>query len=187
MADPLTRAATLVEALAAIDARGTVKPSDPESGAGRGERFVQLSIAMAHYAVPESFVTELDRVPPITPVPRVPAWLRGVTSLRGDILSVVDMRTFLGLEPASPHSARMLVVRLPDEEFAAGLIVDTVDRIVAIPGAEIRPPAAPLDGPLVAYLRGVCTIGDRLVAVLDLDRLLRSSEFRQFDDGKDRG
>jgi len=182
MAEP-----TLVEAIAAAPSAAVtpVRPAGPE--ADRAERFVLFSIAAAHYAVAESCVTELDRVPAITPVPRVPAWLRGVASLRGDILSVVDMRTFLGLEAASPHSARMLVVRLLDEEFVAGLLVDTVDRIVAIPPADIVPPASPLDGPLAAYLRGVCTIGERLVAVLDLDRLLRASDIRQFEDGKDRG
>ena len=184
--DAIAHATTLLEAMAAAATPGAqagITPADADAGA---ERFVLLSIASAHYAVPESFVTELDRVPAITPVPRVPAWLRGVTSVRGDILSVIDMRTFLGLEPAAPHSARMLVVRLLDEDFTAGLLVDTVDRIIAIAPGDIVPPASRLEGPLVAYLRGVCTIGDRLVAVLDLDQFLRSSEIRQFDDGNER-
>ena len=47
--------------------------------------------------------------------------MRGVTNLRGDIVSVIDMRSFLGLEAASPPTARMLVVRLLDEPFSAGL------------------------------------------------------------------
>jgi purine-binding chemotaxis protein CheW len=110
--------------------------------------------------------------------------MRGVTNLRGDILSVVDMRMFLGLESTSPHSGRMLVVRLLNEEFATGLLVDAVDRIVAVPRDEITSPA-PLEGPLVAYLSGVCLIGERLVAVLDLDRLLRSPDIRQFDEPKE--
>ena len=115
--DRVAQAATLLEALTAA-APGPEGRAPAASATTGVERFVLLSIASAHYAVPETFVTELDRVPAITPVPRVPAWLRGVTSVRGDILSVVDMRLFLGLEAAAPHSTRMLVVRLLDEEFA---------------------------------------------------------------------
>ena len=150
--------------------------------AAHGQRYVLLSIASAHYAVPEAFVTELDRVPKITPVPRVPAWVRGVTNLRGDILSVIDMRTFLGLEAPASHTARLLVVRLLNEEFATGLVVDGVERIVAIPPDQITPPESSLEGPLAPYLSGMCVIEERLVAVLDLDRLLRSPDIRQFEE-----
>jgi purine-binding chemotaxis protein CheW len=190
-ADALSSTATLFDAIAAADeqlevpAATTALVRDGAKDAARGERYVLLSIAAAHYAVLEAFVTELERVPKITPVPHVPAWVRGVTNLRGDILSVIDMRTFLGLEAASPHTARMLVVRLLDEEFSAGLLVDAVDRIVAVPPDGIRSPESPLEGPLAVYLSGVCMIGERLVAVLDLERLLRSSDIRQFEEPKE--
>ncbi|HUK35235.1 MAG TPA: chemotaxis protein CheW, partial [Vicinamibacterales bacterium] len=153
--------------------------------ASHGDRYVLLSIASANYAVLDAFVTELERIPKITPVPRVPAWVRGVTNLRGDVLSVVDMRVFLGLDPTSSHSGRMLVVRLLTEEFSTGLLVDGVDRIVAVPADAITPPESTLEGPLAPYLRGMCVIEERLVAVLDLDRLLRSSEIRQFEELKE--
>jgi len=113
------------------------------------------------------------------------AWVRGVTNLRGDILSVIDMRAFLGLDAAPLQSARMLVVRLLDEDFSAGLLVDSVDRIVAVSPDDIRSPESRLEGPLAAYLTGVCVIGDGVVAVLDLDRLLRSPDFRQFEEPPD--
>ena len=151
--------ASLVDAIAAADSQldGPVAATATVArqggrNAAPGHRYVLLSIASAHYAVREAFVTELERVPKITLVPHVPAWVRGVTNLRGDILSVIDMRTFLGLDSSPSHSARMLVVRLLHEEFATGLLVDGVDRIVAI---------------------------------LDLDRLLRSSAIRQFEEHTD--
>ena len=179
---------TLADAIAVADgqldgpvAAPAMAVRDAGRDAARGERYVLLSIASAHYAVLESFVTELERVPKMTAVPRVPAWVRGVTNLRGDILSVIDLRMFLGLDAASPQTARMLVVRLLDQEFSAGLLVDSVERIVSVPPDGIRPPESRLDGPLAGYLSGVCVIGERLVAVLDLDRLLRSSDIRQFD------
>src|SRR5476649_787934 len=181
----LSSTATLFEAIAVTHEQLEVPVStaawlarDAEKDAAQGKRYVLLSIASAHYAVLEAFVTELERIPKITPVPHVPAWVRGVTNLRGDILSVIDMRTFLGLEAASPHTARMLVVRLLDEEFSAGLLVDAVDRIVAVPPDQIRPPESVLDGSLAPYLSGVCQVGERLAAVLDLYVLLRSPDIR---------
>jgi purine-binding chemotaxis protein CheW len=178
--------ATLGDAVAAADAQLGGAAMAAVAVAAEAERFVVLSLASTDYAVPESCVTEIERVPATTAVPGTPAWLSGVTNLRGDILSVIDLRAFAGLDGRSPVMARMLVARLPDDDFMAGLIVDGVDRIVAIPHDAIRPPAAPLDGPLVAYVRGVCAIGERLVAVLDLDRLLRSPDIRQFDEPVDR-
>lgn len=150
--------------------------------ASEAGRYVLFSVASTHYAVPEAYVTELERVPRLTLVPRVPAWLRGVTNLRGDIVSVVDLRIYLGLSGVMPPAARLLVVRLLDEPFATGLIVDAVDRIVTIDAAAITPPAAPLDGPLTPFLVGVCSVGERLVVVLDMARLLRSPDLRQFEE-----
>jgi purine-binding chemotaxis protein CheW len=186
MENPLTPDRTLGDAVAAADAQLEPAAVAGLAGGAETERFVLLSLASTDYAVAESCVTEIDRVPATTAVPGTPAWLSGVTNRRGDILSVIDLRAFAGLDGRSPVLARMLVARLPDDDFMAGLIVDAVDRIVAIPHDAIRPPTAALDGPLVAYVRGLCAISERLVAVLDLDRLLRSPDIRQFDEPVDR-
>ena len=190
--DALSSTATLFDAIAVADMQLDVPAAatamlarDAAKDAAQGARYVLLSISSAHYAVLEAFVTELERVPMITAVPHVPAWVRGVTNLRGDILSVIDMRTFQGLDATAPHTGRMLVVRLLDEEFSTGLLVDAVDRIVAVPPDEIKLPESALDGPLAAYLSGVCVIGELLVAVLDLERLLRSPDIRQFEEPKE--
>ena len=158
-------------------------PAAPVEAAAN--RYVLLSIAAGHYAIAEAFVTELERVPRITMVPQTPAWMRGVTNVRGDIVSVIDMHRFLQLDSQPGAGARLVVVRLLDEPFTTGLIVDAVDRIVSVDTSSITAPSAPLEGPLAPFLGGVCEIGDRLVAVLDIDRFLRSSEIRQFDDPKE--
>ena len=181
--------ATLAEAVSFVDAQLEATPAWVASAAAaempRSARFVQFTIASSCYAVSEAFVTELDRVPAITLVPQTPAWLRGVTSLRGDVLSVVDLRVLLGLDPTSAHTGRMLVVRLLDEEFSVGLLVDGVDRIITLEAGAVHPPAAPLEGPLASFLTGMCVAGEELVTIFDLERLLRSADIRQFDDVKE--
>lgn len=176
----------LLDALA-LDALA-IDPGDTESvaraSAVRKDRYVVFTTAGSAYAVLETSVTEVGRIPKITMVPRVPDWLRGVTSLRGEVLSVVDLRVFLGFEPTSPHTGRLLVVRLTDEEFSLALLVDAVDQIASVARDDVKPPASPLEGALAPYLAGVARVGDRLVAALDLDALLHSTDIRQFDDRK---
>lgn len=183
-------APTVLDALADTPepAEASVAPDDVAPGPAKQtvlQRFVLFTVAGAVYGVPETLVTEIGRVPKITMVPHTPPWLRGVTSLRGDVLSVIDLRTFLSLEPTSPHSGRMVVARLADEDFAVGILVDAVDQIASVPLEDVRPPASPVEGALAEFLTGVCRAGDRFVAVLDLDRLLRSAEIRQFEDRTD--
>ena len=179
-------ARTLAAAVASLDARpvpGAPLPTAmPAADIRAGNRFVRFTVGTTAYAVGEAFVAELDRVPRITPVPQTPAWLRGVTNRRGDILSVVDLRVYLGLGPTPATTGRLLVLRLPNEDFSLGLLVDAVDGIVGVEHQAIQPPASTLEGALAPFLAGMAAVGDHLVAVLDLDRLLRSSAIRQFDD-----
>lgn len=187
MSEHAMSAATLQDAIATADGRLGV-PAVSHAAPGMAPRqasagrFVLLTVASTHYAVPEAHVTELERVPRVTMVPRAPAWLCGVTNLRGDIVSVIDLRCYLGLPPHTAAAARMLVVRLLDEPFATGLIVDAVDRIITLQADDVKAPASPLEGALAPFVNGVCTIGDRLVAVLDVNHLLRSPDIRQFDE-----
>jgi purine-binding chemotaxis protein CheW len=185
MSDQSPVVRTLAEAVASLDARAFAAASriaEAPVVERCGTRFVRFTVGVTAYAIGEMFVTELDRMPRITLVPQTPEWLRGVTNLRGEILSVVDLRVYLGLGPTPAATGRMLVLRLPGEDFSLGLLVDTVDGIVAVEDVAIHPPAATLEGALAPFLQGMAVVGDQLIAVLDLERLLRSSDIRQFDD-----
>jgi purine-binding chemotaxis protein CheW len=186
MADQQAMPHNLGAAVSALDARviagASASAAVPAAEHRTGSRFVRFKVGSTVYAVGEAFVIELDRVPRITIVPQTPEWLRGVTSLRGDILSVVDLRIYLGLDPTPSSTGRMLVLRLPSEECALGLLVDAVEGIVTIDREGIHPPASALEGPLAPFLSGMSVVGDQLLAVLDLDRFLRSSDIRQFDE-----
>jgi purine-binding chemotaxis protein CheW len=178
--------ASLLEAVSALetespeaDAPSAVRP---EGAAEDRVRYVLFRVADAHYAVQQEFVTELDRVPRITVVPNVPAWIRGITNRRGDILSVVDTRTLLGLERLGAGNGRVLVVRLLDDTCSLGLLVDDVLQILEVSREEVRAPGSGLEGMLAPYLTGLFALEERTVAVLDLDRLLRSPLIRQFDE-----
>ncbi len=120
------------------------------------------------YGLPIERVREIVRLRPITPVPRLPAAIRGVISLRGEIVQVVDLRSRLGLEPAVPSRRSRIVVLRGDEGSVTGLLVDQVravlrlgeDAIQALPAAESE------------LVTALCTRGEDFVSLLDLERVL---------------
>ena len=140
-----------------------------------------FSAAGTRYALAMGQVIEVGPVPPVTPLPRVPSWLLGVSNLRGDILAVLDFRRFLDQEP-NPHRDldRMLVLRTANGLLSAGLVVDRVHGVGSVAPDAVRPPAAPVDDPVHRFLQGVAEQDDKLLAILDAEKLLTSSELRPF-------
>ena len=150
-----------------------------EPAKGETRRHLLFSLAGTRCAVPLEHLMELGGLPRITPVPNLPGWVHGVTNLRGDILSVLDLAAFFDMEPpAGRKVTRLLVVRDLGEEAAAGLLADEVHGIVDLPVGAMRPPAAPIENRLAPFLTGVAEHGERLVSVLDLEKLFAAPEFR---------
>lgn len=154
----------------------------------RGTRYLTFDVtagsprelAGASYALPLVSVREVDRLPAVTPLPNVPAWLLGATNLHGEILSVVDLAAFLGLGAARPsREARLLACRAGPMEV--GLLVERVRDIRELPDAAIRPPAGQLPGRSGRYLAGIYAGDGRLTLVLDVAGLLQSGELRRFE------
>ncbi len=93
----------------------------------------------APYALPVECVREIVRIRPITPVPRMPEEVRGVISLRGEIVQVVDLRRRLGLEPVElGRRSRVIVVHGGDGRVA-GLLVDAVTEVLSVADDALRP------------------------------------------------
>lgn len=144
-------------------------------GRGDGEEHVVFALAGTDYAVPISNVLEIGRPLPITPVPNVPDWVLGVANVRGDIVSMIDLRQFLGVSrgEAGPNG-RLIVVRGTAEAVVVGLRVDQVKGIRGIQPDAVLPPTGLAEGGATPYLKGLTERDDSLLAVLDLDRLLAS-------------
>ncbi len=168
----------LDELIAAIDAEtreaGTAGVPDLRAGhkATAGDRLLLFALGGAYFALPLDVVTELGDVPPTTTVPNVPDWVSGVGNLRGDVLTVLDLRPFLLTESEfdSPAS-RMIVVR-SSKGLVAGLLVERVLGIVGRSSQEIKPATAPLDERLAPFLVAFFQHQERTVSLVELDRLL---------------
>lgn len=127
-----------------------------------------LSFRLANetYGIEMRWMREIHKIRPMTEVPRVPAFLPGIISIRGTVVPVLDLRVRIGL-PAEDmsRSSRILIVELDDERF--GLIVDEVHKVVRMLNSQIE--TAPLPGGIESdFLAGVARADGQLIVLLDV-------------------
>jgi len=128
-----------------------------------------LSFAMGSevYGVDILTVQEIRQWEGATPLPRTPAHLRGVINLRGEVVPVLDLRDRLGLPVPAEGRPVVIVFRL--HEKRVGAIVDAVLDVHPLEDGLQPPPAG------ARFVAGLATLDDRLVIVLDTQRLLEDS------------
>ena len=119
------------------------------------------------YALPIERVREIVRMCPVTKVPRAPALVLGVISLRGKIVQVLDLRRALGAAALPPTRRSRIVVLHSEAGEIAGWLVDSVSEVLRVPEGELRPP--PGDGG--ELVTAICARGERFVSLLEPDRM----------------
>jgi len=132
------------------------------------------------YAVDIMRIKEIINPPPITRVPRAPAFIEGVIELRGAILPVIDLRRRFELERVARAPAQkfliLSVAGLGSERWIVGAVVDRVLEVIRVPRDELRLPPTSSSAEGGRYFSSVCRHGDRIVMVIDLDGILSDSE-----------
>lgn len=152
------------------------------SGAGepaRAQQFLGFSVAGKACAAPILRVHEILAYEPPTPVPHTPAFIRGLLNRRGSVLPVVDLAVKLGGPPSTPGPRSCVVVlevEMEGERVLLGVLVDTVNEVLALAPADIEPPAAFGAALRPDFLQGMGRRGQGFVLLLELDRVLSASE-----------
>ncbi|GMV52087.1 MAG: chemotaxis protein CheW [Nitrospira sp.] len=153
-----------------------------QSAAHAGERtgddlcqFVICRIGNEEFAVDVLSVQEINRIAEVTRVPKTPPYVEGVINLRGRIIPVLDLRKLFGLTGAKQTTQTRIVV-VSVQSRLVGLVVDSVEEVLRVPKSAIEPP--PSVGTMVGseFTQGVGRIEDRLLILVDLNRLLLSRE-----------
>jgi purine-binding chemotaxis protein CheW len=120
-------------------------------------------------------VHEILRYEPPTPMPRAPAFVDGVLDVRGTLVPVVDLRRRFEVgELRHDEDTRIVLVDFGGERL--GLVVDEVREVLRVPETAVAPPPSFVRGLAAEFLRGIVKLGDRLVVLVDLDRILSSQE-----------
>jgi purine-binding chemotaxis protein CheW len=144
----------------------------PKKAAEAEYHLVTFVLEKEEFGVPVRSVREIIRVSEITRVPQAPPHIRGVTNLRGRIIPVVEIRTRIGLTPATVgYLSRILLVEAHDRVF--GLLVDAVTEVLKVPASSVTPaPPEVLSSASAEYFVGVAQLEKRLIVLLDLDRVV---------------
>ena len=140
-----------------------------------GEQIVGLELAGELYGVEIGRVQEIIRMQPTTVVPNGPAFVEGLTNLRGHVIPVMDLRKRFGLAASEPTRRSRIVVAEMGGHIV-GLVVDAVSEVLRVDADQVEPPSSLVTTAESAYLRGVAKLEERLVLLLDLSRILSTGE-----------
>ena len=139
------------------------------------DSYILCELAGATYAVRSDDIDQLEMVGQLTPVPSAPAFVDGVTTVRGRVLPVVSLRARFGFDRV-PHTLRTRLVIVRVAGRLVGFVVDTAREFATIPAEHIQPPPDTLADLSTRYLRGTAHLGERLIMVLDVGELLQITD-----------
>jgi purine-binding chemotaxis protein CheW len=150
-------------------------------------QYLTFFVGGEEYAIPILRVREIIEYSRVTRVPSTPPYIRGVINLRGSVIPVIDLAVKFGLEPAAiTKTSCIVVVELSGtEQTIMGVIADSVRQVVDFAQDEIE--AAPSFGihGRVDFLLGMGLMGDAFVLMLDIDKVLSTTEILAALDARD--
>jgi purine-binding chemotaxis protein CheW len=148
-----------------------------------GEELKVIVFALAHeeYGVEVDKVRTIERMLPMTRVPKTYAFIKGVINLRGVVVPVIDLRGRFGFpESEYTDNTRIIIVGVGDIEV--GLIVDSANDVIDVDTDSIEDPPEIVGGIKAKYLQGITKIGDnRLLILLNLQEVLNKGEIIQLE------
>lgn len=152
--------------------------SENEKGGSQIKQLVTFSLGQEEFGVDILKVQEIIRMVEITKVPKAPDFVEGVINLRGKVIPVVDLRRRFGMTQAE-HSKDTRIMVVDICKTITGFIVDSVSEVLRIPADTIEPPPPVVAGIESEYINGVGKLEDRLLILLDLDKVLSGEEINQ--------
>ncbi|MFW5857009.1 MAG: chemotaxis protein CheW [Planctomycetota bacterium] len=136
---------------------------------------VSFQLHDEEYAIEITKVKEIILVAGITRVPQMPDFIEGIINLRGNVIPVLDLRKRFGLPGKALDDQTRIVVTRMDARIV-GLIVDSVSQVMKLPNADIQDPPETIAGLAGEYLVGVATVDERLILLLDIERIMNAEE-----------
>ena len=147
--------------------------TDPSLQSPTEVELLSFRLAEQEYSVDIMSVREIRGWTRATPLPHAPAHVRGVINLRGTVLPVIDLSTRLGMPPVQ-GDARNVIIVVQVGGQAAGLLVDAVSDILALPRADLQPPPDLAADTAHSFVQALTIVDGRMIRVLDLEAVLPS-------------
>lgn len=154
-------------------AESTLDLLEQEEDTQKG-RFLTFALGNESYGIEIKYVTEIIGIQPITEVPELPEYIKGIINLRGKIIPVMDVRLRFK-KPSKEYNDRTCVIVVDIDEVSIGLIVDNISEVITIQDSEIAaPPEVSKNGN--KYIKGIGKVGSDVKLLLDSNKLLNDEE-----------
>lgn len=139
------------------------------------DMYLTFGVGGEEYGVGIAHVTELVGMQRIMDVPDVPPFIKGVINLRGKVIPIMDVRLRFHL-PERAYDERTVIIVLDVDNVPVGMVVERVDDVVEIPAGQIdQPPQTPQETGAATVVKGLGKLGDRVIVLLDVRRLVSDS------------
>lgn len=150
------------------------------AGESAGEEFLVFTLGSEEYGIDILKVKEIRGYDQVTRIANTPAFIKGVTNLRGVIVPIVDLRIKFAQSDIS-YNDNTVVIVLNLQQRVVGIVVDGVSDVLSLSAEQIRP--APQFAVTLAteYLTGLGSLEDRMLILVDIERLLTSEEMALVD------
>lgn len=140
----------------------------------RAGKYLTFFLAGEEYGLEILKVSEIIGLQPITRVPRMPEFVRGVINLRGKVIPITDLRRKFGMSAEDSEDSCIIVVQMKGVQ--TGIVVDRVSEVVAIAEADIEDAPTFGAGIRTEFLLGIGKTGGRVKMLLDIDKVLATNE-----------
>ncbi|QTH40500.1 purine-binding chemotaxis protein CheW [Cohnella sp. LGH] len=158
--------------MAQIQQQEQMEQEDTQQG-----KFLTFALGNETFGIEIRYVTEIIGIQPITEVPELPEYIKGIINLRGKIIPVMDVRLRFKKEYRA-YNDRTCVIVVDIDDDCIGLIVDSVAEVLAIPEADIIAPPE-IHRTSNRYIKGVGKVGNEVKLILDGNRLLNDGDLDQ--------
>ena len=138
----------------------------------RSSQFIQFTLEGTFFAIPLSNALEIGHRPEIAPLPNLPKWILGISNVRGEIISFVNLKDFLRIPSSGVKGERRFII-IYNHDMKAGIAVDKTPGIFSMDKIKYDIQSSPYrQGEFVKYIKGVTLAGESIINILDTDRLL---------------
>lgn len=134
------------------------------------DKYLTFTIGNEFYGIEIKYVIEIIGIQPISEVPELPEYIKGIINLRGKIIPVMDVRIRLKKEPIE-YNDRTCIIVIQVKDILVGLIVDGVAEVIDIPDCEIVAPPE-INKTQNKFIKGIGKVQDDVKLLLDCDKLL---------------
>lgn len=143
------------------------------------KQFVIFKLEEEMYGIDINQVLRIEKMMPLTRVPNAPSFVMGVCNLRGSVIPVIDLKKRLSLPSKLVENAKVIIVNVGKQ--TAGMTIDSSVDVTMLETEEIEPSPTLVTGIDSQYIYGVAKLSNRLLVILDMDRVLSVDQLEALD------